>query len=144
MEDTLKGLVIDEEQHDVENKQESAKPPKTSGENSIPRSVVKLEKFYDLQDKFKKVTNCKTNSSVMQYEVINLRIVDKPQNINLGVQCSDEENIAFVKLFKEYKDVFAWSYDDLKTFDTQIMQHVISIRKVQNQYIRNYVRCTQA
>ena len=65
MEDTFKGSVIDEEQHDVEIKKESVEPPKKSSENSIPRSIVKLEKFYDLQDKFKKVTNNKMNSSVM-------------------------------------------------------------------------------
>lgn len=85
MEDTFKGSVIDEEQHDAEIKRESTKPSKVSHENSIPRSVVKLEKFYDLQDKLKKVTNYKTHNSVMQYEVINLGTPDKPQNINLGI-----------------------------------------------------------
>lgn len=65
MEDTFKGSVIDEDQHDTEIKREMMKPPKTFGENSIPRSVVKLEKFYDLQDMFKRVTNYKTHSSVM-------------------------------------------------------------------------------
>ena len=85
MEDTFKGLVIDEEQHDAKIKKELAEPPRMSSENSIPRSVVKLEKFYDLQDKFKKVTNYKMHSSVMQYKVFNLGTLDKPQNINLGV-----------------------------------------------------------
>jgi hypothetical protein len=85
MEDTFKGSVIDEEEHDAEIRRESEEPLKVSCKNSIPRSVVKLEKFYDLHDKFKKVTNCKMHSSVMQYEVINLGTLDKPQNINLGV-----------------------------------------------------------
>ena len=35
---------------------------------------------------------------------------------------------AFLKLFSEFKDVFAWSYDDMKTFDTQIIQHVIPMK----------------
>ena len=43
---------------------------------------------------------------------------NKPQNINLIVQFSDEEKEAFIKLFKAYKYMFAWSYDDLKTSDT--------------------------
>ena len=30
-----------------------------------------------------------------------------------------------MKLCKEFKDVFAWTYDDLKTFDSSIMQHNI-------------------
>ena len=65
----------------------------------------------------------------MQYEVINVGTLDKPQNINFGVQCTPSGKDAFTRLFKEYKDVFAWSYEDLKTFDTQIMQHVIPIRE---------------
>ena len=100
MEDTFKDSVIDEEKHDIEIKGELGEPPNTSNENSIPRSVVKLEKFYDLQDKFKRVANCKTHSLVMQYEVINIRTPDKPQNINLRVQCSNDEKKAFIKLFK--------------------------------------------
>ena len=63
----------------------------------------------------------------MQYEVVNLGTADKLQNINLGVQCTPSEKVAFIKLFKDYKDVFVWSYEYLKTFDTQIMQHVIPI-----------------
>ena len=50
--------------------------------------------------------------------MINLGTLDKHQNINLRVQWFDEEKVAFIKLFKEYKDVFVWSYEDLKTFDT--------------------------
>ena len=34
-----------------------------------------------------------------------------------------------MKLFKEFKDVFAWTYDDLKTFNTQVMQHIIPIKQ---------------
>ena len=40
--------------------------------NSIPTSILRLEKFYDLHDNFKGVPNCKTNSSNMRYEIINL------------------------------------------------------------------------
>lgn len=129
MEDTFKDSVIDEEKHDAEIKGESGEPSNTSSENSIPRSVVKLEKCYNLQDKFKRVANCKTHNSVMQYEVINIGTLDTPQNINLGVECFDDEKASFIKHFKEYKDVFAWSYDDLNTFDTQVMQHVVPIKE---------------
>jgi hypothetical protein len=90
---------------------------------------VKLEKFYDLRDKFKRFTNCKTHSLIMQYEVINLGTPDKPQDINLKVQCTSSEKDSFTRLFKEYKDVFAWSYEDLKSFDTQIIKHIIPIKE---------------
>ena len=56
MEDTFKGLVIDKEEHDAEIKRDSEEPLKVSCKIFIPRSVVKLEKLYDLHDKFKRVT----------------------------------------------------------------------------------------
>jgi hypothetical protein len=31
-------------------------------------------------------------------------------------------------LLKEYKDVFAWSYEDLKTYDTFIIEHKIPLK----------------
>jgi hypothetical protein len=31
----------------------------------------------------------------------------------------------YVEFLKKYKDVFAWSYDDLKTYDTSVIEHKI-------------------
>jgi hypothetical protein len=107
---------------------QSIEKNKTNLINNIPKSVVRLEKLYDLQDKFKKVMNCKTNNSSMQFEVINMGSDNTPHNINLGKKCSPEERQAFIKLFKEYKDIFSWTYDDLKTYDTKIIQHVIPMK----------------
>jgi hypothetical protein len=66
----------------------------------------------------------KLNSSSLIYETVNLGTKDNPQNINLGKGCSEQERSAFIKLFKEFKDIFSWTYDDLKTFDPNIIQHV--------------------
>jgi hypothetical protein len=93
--------------------------------NIIPKYVVKLEYFYDLKDRFKEPTNCKTNSPTMNAEIINLGKDKDPQNINLGLGCTSSERITFIDLIKQYKDAFAWSYSDLKFFDTSIIQHTI-------------------
>lgn len=68
----------------------------------------------------------------MKYEVVKLGTVDNLQNINLRVKCIPSEKATFIKLFREYKDTFAWSYEDLKTFDTRIMKHVIPIKEGAN------------
>jgi len=47
-----------------------------------------MDKFYDLHDKLKKVTNCKTQISSMQYEVINLGTEQNPKNGNVGFHFS--------------------------------------------------------
>jgi hypothetical protein len=59
------------------------------------------------------------------YETVNLGMQDNPQNINLGKGCYEQERSEFIKLFKEFKYVFSWTYDDLKNFDPNIIKHVI-------------------
>jgi ribonuclease HI len=127
MEETFQGAVIDEQTHD-DNLRDftvipNPKPPEALSDmvNPIPKSVARLEIFYDFEDKLKKTVNCKTNSSSLSYEKVNLGTSENPQCINLGLGCSKQEKATFVKLFKEFKDVFAWTYKDLKTFDPNII-----------------------
>ena len=77
MEDTFKDSAIDEDQHNEKIELDSMeyKHPK---ENSIPRSLMKLKRLYNMQEKFKRVTNYKMHSSSMQYEVVNLDTGTKP------------------------------------------------------------------
>ena len=105
-------MAIDEVEHDKSLSDVS---------NIFPKTVIKLERFYDLQDKFKRTTKCKTQSSSLNYEPVNLGTEKNPCFINLGFDCSNEEIISFIKLSKEFKDVFEWMYDEPKTFDTGIM-----------------------
>jgi hypothetical protein len=32
-------------------------------------------------------------------------------------------------LFKEFQDIFSWSYDDLKEYEKSIFQHVIPLKE---------------
>jgi hypothetical protein len=47
----------------------------------------------------------------------------------LGVDCTIDEVDQYVALFKEYLDVFAYIYDDLKAYDKTIFQHMIPLRQ---------------
>ena len=35
----------------------------------------------------------------------------------------------YIDLFKEFIDVFAWSYEDLRAYDTNIIQHKIPLKE---------------
>ena len=62
------------------------------------------------------------------------------ENINLGKNCTHAEKATFMKLFQEFKDFFTWRYEDLKTYDMKIIQHVIPLKEDVNpfqQKIRN-------
>ena len=117
--DTFQGMEIDEAEHDKSLFNLS---------NIIPKSVINLEKFYDLQDKFKQNTNCKTQISSLNYEPVNLGTQQNHRFINLGIDCSDEERRYFIKLWKLFKDIFAWTYNEIKTFETSIMHHNILMK----------------
>jgi len=106
MEDTLQGMVINESTHNEKLRDFMVISDPHFVEissdmvNSIPKFVVRLDKFYDLHDNFRGVVNFKTNSSSSLYETINLGMQDNPQNYNLGKGCSQQEIYAFIKLFK--------------------------------------------
>jgi len=69
----------------------------------------------------------KTNNSYLQFETVNLESYFSPHNVNLGNNCSPKERQAYIKLFKEYKEILASTYEDLKTYDTKII-HVIPMK----------------
>ena len=85
--------------------------------------------MFDLQEKFRKPTNTKTRISTLLYEVVNLDIEQDLNNINLGKNCTHAERASFMNLFREFKDVFASTYEDLKTYDRKIIQHVIPLKE---------------
>ena len=39
-----------------------------------------------------------------------------------------------MELLKEFQDVFVWNYEDLKSYDTVIIQHTISLKENQNPF----------
>ena len=95
----------------------------------MPKNIVRMEKLFGLQDMFKRSTNTKTSRSSLRYEAVNLGIKHDPQTINIGTNCTHAKRATFMKLFKEYKDVFAWTYEDLKTYDMIIIQHIIPLKE---------------
>ena len=106
----------------------------------MPKNIIRLEKLFDLRDKFKRPTNTKTISVSLRYKVVNLGTKKNTYNINLGTNCTHAKKVAFMKLFKECKDVFAWTYEDIKTYDMKIIQHVIPLKeddKTFQQKLRN-------
>lgn len=40
----------------------------------------------------------------------------------------------YVDLFKEFQDVFEWSYEDLKSYDTVVIQHTIPLKPNQKPF----------
>ena len=82
-EDTFKGSIIDDEHHEA-LLQALALEDMPKYNNIMPKNIIRLEKLFDIQDKFKRPTNTKISSSSLRYEAINLGIEQNPWTINLG------------------------------------------------------------
>jgi hypothetical protein len=96
--------------------------------HTIPKGIANLENIFDMKERFKGPKNAKTGSSCPMYETINLETQKNPKNINLSRTVSKEEIKSYLKLFRQYQDVFTWSYRDMKTYDTRIIQHTIPLK----------------
>ena len=80
----------------------------------MPKGVRTLEGMCDLHEKFRNQANVKSNSSSIKYELINLGTEAKPKYVNFEKCCSLGERNRFINLFQQYKDIFAWTYEDPK------------------------------
>ena len=47
------------------------------------------------------------------------------ENVYIGTECSHAEIQEYTELFKEFCDVFAWSYDEMLGIDPCIVEHEI-------------------
>ena len=56
---------------------------------------------------------------------INLGTDDEPKILQVGNTLTTSEKDALVALLTEFKEVFAWSYEDMSGIDTDIEQHCI-------------------
>jgi hypothetical protein len=47
------------------------------------------------------------------------------ENINLGANCTPDEVVSYTSLFKEFRNVFTWSYEEMPGIDPSIIIHKI-------------------
>ena len=57
---------------------------------------------------------------------INLGTDDEPKMVQMGNTLTASKIDALVTLLKEFKEVFAWSYEDMPGINTDIVQYYIS------------------
>jgi hypothetical protein len=74
-----------------------------------------LERLFDNNDVAFKLQSGEKDSEVLQYNVASER---DPKHVNLASHLTEKQRADYGELLKEFVDIFAWQYDDLKTFDT--------------------------
>lgn len=100
----------------------------------LPKGLTPLEDLFDSNDVPK---NPKMEPVRSDIEECNIGTELKPKMIKLSKYLPPQEKEQYIDLLKEYQDVFAWSYEDLKAYDTNIIQQKIPIKDDQNHSNKN-------
>jgi hypothetical protein len=131
---------VDEiESKEIDQKQEGLEILQLK-DNVFPRGLVPLEELFDFNDVAKKPKIEPTGAEV---EDCNIGTEQEPKMIKLSKSLPPAEKQKYINLFKEFIDVFAWSYEDLKSYDTNIIQHKIPIKEDQKPFKQNLGGLTQ-
>jgi hypothetical protein len=52
-----------------------------------------------------------------------------PKYVKLSSSLSRKQRAEYVELLKDFADVFSWTYEDLRTYDTNIIEHKIPLKE---------------
>jgi len=94
--------------------------------NFFPKGFIHLEDLFDSNDVARKP---KMEPLRVDIEEVNIGTEDKPKLIKISKALPLEEKVKYINLFKEFQDVFSWSYEDLKSYNTSIIQHKIPLEE---------------
>eukprot|EP00253_Pinus_taeda_P032545 PITA_32545 len=93
--------------------------------NFLPTGLTPLEDMFDDNDVPKKPKMEPLNAVIEEH---NIGTTEQPKMIKLSKNLPPDQKPKYVDLFKEFQDVFAWSYEDLKSYDTLVIQHTIPLK----------------
>ena len=94
--------------------------------NTIPKGLVPLEELFDNNDVAK---TPKVTLNEVEVKDCNIGTEQEPKIIKLSKSLSPENRENYIRLMKDFFDVFTWTYDELKVYDTNIIQHVIPVKE---------------
>jgi len=94
--------------------------------NPTPRNVVALEQHFDRHDATKLREENKMDPG--EYLEINIGTSEDPKMVKIGKGTSLEEGKKLIDLLREYRDVLAFSYDELKGYREDVMEHTIPLK----------------
>ncbi|HEX4850606.1 MAG TPA: reverse transcriptase-like protein, partial [Puia sp.] len=94
--------------------------------NRIPKGMIELERAFDLDNMLKHKDLPKADGG--QYSQVNIGQADDKKNVLLGKVCTPEELEGITQALKDYIHVIAWTYDELKTYDTSVITHTIPLK----------------
>jgi hypothetical protein len=94
--------------------------------NHIPKGLVPLERLFDRNYVVMKVKGSADDADVTE---CNIGMEKDPKYVKLLSSLSREQRAEYAEILKYFSDVFAWTYEDLRTYDTSIIEHKIPLKE---------------
>jgi len=73
-------------------------------------------------------------STETNVEECNIGSMEDPKMIKLSKNFPPHIKQKYIELFREFKDVFSWGYEDLKSYDINIIQRKIPLKENQKPF----------
>ena len=89
-------------------------------ENYLPTGLTPLEDIFYSNDIPRKPKMQPLNAKI---EDCNIGTEQNPKMIKLSEALPPNQKLKYTDLFKEFQDVFAWSYENLNSYHTSVIQH---------------------
>jgi len=100
-------------------------------DNFMPTGLTPLEDIFDSNDIPRKPKMQPLNAVI---EDCNIGTTKNPKMVKLSKTLPPDQKPKYIDLFKEFQDVSAWSYEDLKSYDTSVIQHTIPLKPNQKPF----------
>ena len=95
------------------------------------KGLTPLEDLFDFNDIPKKPKMEPLKADIEDY---NIGTEEKQKMVKLSKSFPPDQKLKYVELIKEFQDVFAWSYEDLKSYDTSVSQRTIPLKENQKPF----------
>jgi len=94
-------------------------------DNFLPKELTPLEDLFVSNDVPKKPKMEPLKSNI---EECNIDSEEDPKMIKLSKSLPPNEKVKYIELLEEFQDVFTWNYEDLKSYDTSIIQQSFPLK----------------
>jgi hypothetical protein len=94
--------------------------------NHIPKGLVPLERLFDGNDV---AVKGEVSNEGVDLAECNIGKQEEPKFVKFSSSLTREQRNEYTKLLREFADVFAWTYEDLKTYDMSIIEHKIQLKE---------------
>ena len=91
--------------------------------NTLPKGCVPLEQLFDRHDVYKGKNPKQQTDVALEF---NIDTEMDPIMVKIGKGTTEKERNEILELIREFKDTFAWTYDDLRAYMGDAIQHAPS------------------